>query len=114
MSLCSSVLVATRVDSQVSGIKDSYGRIGFECDEYKLIVSTGSIEYAWARFARRVKDDAKTYCDYRSSREGTLSLYIPYGERMGMNRLNTEAKCSEWKISIPSFSKLANINLLWN
>ena len=47
----------------------------FECDEYKLIVSTGSIEYAWARFARRVKDDAKTYCDYRSSREGTLSLY---------------------------------------
>lgn len=46
----------------------------FECDEYKLIVSTGSIEYAWARFARRVKDDAKTYCDYRSSREGTLSL----------------------------------------
>ena len=56
----------------------------FECDEYKLIVSTGSIEYAWARFARRVKDDAKTYCDYRSSREGTLSLYIPYGERMGM------------------------------
>lgn len=86
----------------------------FECDEYKLIVSTGNIEYAWARFERRVKDDAKTYCDYRSSREGTLSLYIPYGERLGMTTLNTKVKCSEWKSKHPVFSKLANISLQWN
>lgn len=44
----------------------------FECDDYKLIVSTGSIDYAWARFARRVKDSAQSYCDYRSSKEGKL------------------------------------------
>lgn len=56
----------------------------FKCDDYRLIVSTGSIDYAWARFARRVKDTAQSYCDYSSSMEGTLSLYKPFGEHVGM------------------------------
>lgn len=75
----------------------------FECDDYKLIVSTGSIEYAWARFARRVKDAALTYCDYRSSREGKLTLYFPFGGNEGMQTLNPDVKHSEWLKKHPVF-----------
>lgn len=75
----------------------------FECDDYKLIVSTGSIDYAWARFARRVKDSAQSYCDYRSSKEGKLSLYIPYGEHIGMTMLNPDVKRTEWVNKHPVF-----------
>lgn len=49
--------------------------LAFECKDYKVIVSTATIEYAWDRFERRVKDAAQTYCEYKSSREGTLFLY---------------------------------------
>lgn len=73
----------------------------FKCDDYRLIVSTGSIDYAWARFARRVKDTAQSYCDYSSSMEGTLSLYKPFGEHVGMATLNPEVKRSEWKEKHP-------------
>lgn len=75
----------------------------FECDDYKLIVSTGSIDYAWARFARRVKDSAQSYCDYRSSKEGKLSLYMPYGEHIGMTMLNPDVKRTEWVNKLPVF-----------
>ena len=75
----------------------------FECDDYKLIVSTGSIDYAWARFARRVKDSAQSYCDYRSSKEGKLSLYMPYGEHIGMTMLNPDVKRTEWVNKHPVF-----------
>lgn len=75
----------------------------FECDDYKIIVSTGSIDYAWARFARRVKDSAQSYCDYRSSKEGKLSLYTPYGEHIGMTMLNPDVKRTEWVNKHPVF-----------
>lgn len=49
----------------------------FECSDYKITISTPTIEYAWNRFVRRVKDAAQTYCAYTSTREGMLKLYQP-------------------------------------
>lgn len=64
----------------------------FECTDYKITISTASIEYAWGRFERRVRDAALTYCDYASSREGTLRLCRPAAN--GMENL---AKMSAWE-----------------
>ena len=30
----------------------------FDCDDYQLTISTATIDYAWQRFSRRVKDEA--------------------------------------------------------
>ncbi len=49
----------------------------FESGDYKITISTPTIEYAWNRFVRRVKDAAQTYCDYTSTKVGTLKLYQP-------------------------------------
>ena len=69
----------------------------FECPDYRLTVSTATIEYAWERFERRVKTDALGYCDYRSSREGTLSLVDPKELAKGVLQLNPEVGQTEWK-----------------
>ena len=69
----------------------------FECPDYRLTVSTATIEYAWERFERRVKTDALGYCDYRSSREGTLSLVDPKELTKGVQELNPEVVQTEWK-----------------
>ena len=73
----------------------------FECPDYRLTVSTATIEYAWERFERRVKTDALGYCDYRSSREGTLSLVDPKELTKGVQELNPEVVQTEWKKSHP-------------
>ena len=72
-----------------------------ECEEFRLTVSTASIQYAWERFERRVKDAAQTYCDYRSSCEAFLSLYIPYGKTRGMQQMNCDLKHDEWLLKHP-------------
>ena len=69
----------------------------FECPDYRLTVSTATIEYAWERFERRVKSDALSYCDYRASREGTLSLVDPKELTKGVQELNPEVGQTEWK-----------------
>ena len=69
----------------------------FECPDYRLMVSTATIEYAWERFERRVKTDALSYCDYWSSREGTLSLVDPKELTKGVQELNPEVRQTEWK-----------------
>ena len=69
----------------------------FECPDYRLTVSTATIEYAWERFVRRVKTDALSYCDYRASREGTLSLVDPKELTKGVQELNPEVGQTEWK-----------------
>lgn len=68
----------------------------FENSEYRLTISTASIEYAWERFERRVKDAAPRYCDYRSSSEGNLSLYYPFGDNRDIQSLNPEVSAEEW------------------
>lgn len=74
----------------------------FDCDDYTLTISTASIDYAWQRFARRVKDGALTYCDYISSREGTLSLCHPFDEdTYQLHVLNPEVPQTEWKEKHP-------------
>jgi len=69
----------------------------FDCPDYRLTVSTATIEYAWERFERRVKTDAFSYCDYRSSLEGTLSLVDPKELAKGVQELNPEVGQTEWK-----------------
>lgn len=69
----------------------------FECPDYRLTASTATIEYAWERFERRVKTDALSYCDYRSSREGTLSLVDPKDLAKGVQEMNPEVGQTEWK-----------------
>ena len=69
----------------------------FECPDYRLTVSTATIEYAWERFERRVKTDALSYCDYRASREGTLFLVDPKELTKGVQELNPEVGQTEWK-----------------
>ena len=69
----------------------------FECPDYRLTVSTATIEYAWERFERRVKTDALGYCDYRVNREGTLSLVDPKELTKGVQELNPEVGQTEWK-----------------
>ena len=74
----------------------------FDCDDYTLTISTASIDYAWQRFARRVKDEALTYCDYFSSREGKLSLCHPFDEdTCQLHVLNPEVPQTEWKEKHP-------------
>lgn len=69
----------------------------FECPDYRLTISTATIEFAWERFERRVKTDALSYCDYKSSREGALSLVNPKEQTNGLQELNPEVKQTEWK-----------------
>lgn len=74
----------------------------FDCDDYTLTISTASIDNAWQRFSRRVKDDALTYCDYFSSRNGKLSLYCPFDENSYEPLpLNPEVPQTEWKEKHP-------------
>ena len=45
-----------------------------ECQDYKVSLNTNEIRSAWNRFRKRAKS-ATTYCDYKSSQEGTLQVY---------------------------------------
>lgn len=75
----------------------------FECPhenggyDFKLTISTTSIEYAWERFERRVKDRAVSYCEYRSLREGKLSLLCPWEAQRGLQELIPDVLQSEWR-----------------
>lgn len=73
----------------------------FECPDYRLTVSTATIEYAWERFERRVKADAFSYCDYRSNRVGTLFLIDPKDQQKGVQVLNSEGEQMEWREQHP-------------
>lgn len=74
----------------------------FECPHHKggydfrLTVSTATIEYAWERFHRRVKDRSESYCEYRSLREGRLSLLSPWELAKGLQEQNPEVFQTEW------------------
>lgn len=69
--------------------------------DYTVTVSTATIEYAWERFERRVKDAALGYCDYRSGREGKLWLVNPKEWSKGLQVLNTEVCQVEWNEKHP-------------
>ena len=73
----------------------------FECPEYRLTISTADVSYAWERFERRVKDEALSYCGYKSSCEGYLSLLNPKEISRGLQKLNPEVPQTEWKEKHP-------------
>ena len=64
--------------------------------DFRLMVSTAIIEYAWERFERRVKDRSASYCEYRSLREGRLSLLNPWKLSDGLQELNTDVLQTKW------------------
>ena len=69
--------------------------------DFRLIVSTATIEYAWERFERRVKDRSACYCEYRSLREGRLSLLNPWKMTDGLLELNFDVLQTEWREKHP-------------
>lgn len=79
----------------------------FECPhesgdyDFRLTVSTATIEYAWERFERRVKERSVTYCEYKSEREGTLSLLSPWKIEEGVKTLNPDVLQTEWREKQP-------------
>ena len=73
----------------------------FECTEYRLTISTADVSYAWERFERRVKDEAMSYCDYKSSCEGTLSLLNLRELSSGLQKLNPEVPQTLWREKHP-------------
>lgn len=69
----------------------------FECSDYQITVSTASVNYAWDRFVRRVKNAAATYCAYSSSNNGTLLLSELATENKNLVAQNDEiVPCDEW------------------
>lgn len=69
----------------------------FECTDYQITVSTASVNYAWDRFVRRVKNAATTYCAYSSSHDGTLLLSELATENKNLVAQNDEiVPCDEW------------------
>ena len=64
--------------------------------DFRLTLSTAKIEYAWERFERRVKDRSASYCEYRSLREGRLSLLNPWNMSDGLQELNPYVLHTEW------------------
>lgn len=69
----------------------------FECPDYLITVSTASVNYAWDRFARRVRSAAQTYCAYSSSRKGTLKLRdLPAGKNELVAQNDEIVPCEEW------------------
>ena len=69
----------------------------FVCPDYQVTISTASIDYAWDRFVRRVKNDALTYCEYSSRREGTLWLRNQKAEKKELVVQNDEdVPRTEW------------------
>ena len=79
----------------------------FECPhesgnyDFRLTVSTATIEYAWERFERRVKDRSLNYCEYKSLREGKLSLLYPRKLADGLQEQNPEVLQTEWREKHP-------------
>ncbi len=69
--------------------------------DFRLTISTASIEYAWERFARRVKDRSTTYCEYRSGREGRLYLLYPWVSGDGLQEQNPDVLQLEWREKHP-------------
>lgn len=69
----------------------------FKCTDYQITVSTASVNYAWDRFVRRVKNAAATYCAYSSSHNGTLLLSELATENKNLVAQNDEiVPCDEW------------------
>ena len=69
----------------------------FVCPDYQVTISTASIDYAWDRFVRRVKNGALTYCEYSSRREGTLWLRNQKAEKKELVVQNDEdVPRTEW------------------
>ena len=79
----------------------------FECPhesgnfDFRLTISTATIEYAWERFERRVKDRSLNYCEYKSLREGKLSLLNPRRLADELQEQNPEVLQTEWREKHP-------------
>lgn len=70
--------------------------------------TTADMGNCWRRFRSRVGEKASTYCDYRATLSGTLSLAEPPANTLSQIG---EPNCAEWKELPPVFYETATYNI---
>ena len=66
----------------------------------EIMMSTANISTPWQRFLGRVKDNARTYCDYSSTIEGLLKLVNPDND-FSFETIDGETNSTDWKQKWP-------------
>lgn len=84
--------------------------LSFKSANVEITANTAAdMANCWRRFRARVGDKAETYCDYRSTLSGSLTLALPSN---GYTLMQTgEAACCEWKNLPPVFYETALYNI---
>ena len=83
--------------------------LSFKSANVEITANTAAdIANCWHRFCARVKERALTYCDYRSTLPGMLSLAKPPG--FGLNPIG-EPDSKEWTNEPPAFYETATYNV---
>ncbi len=81
-----------------------------EDDNVVINVSTAAdMAKCWLRFRSRVGENAMSYCDYRTTLQGLLSLALP--PNFSTSPIN-ETICAEWKELPPVFYETATYNIV--
>lgn len=83
--------------------------LSFKSANVEITASTAAdMSNCWRRFRARVGDKATTYCDYRSTLPGQLSLLLPGG--FALEAVGTP-DAREWKDQPPVFYETATYNV---
>ena len=86
--------------------------LSFKSDDGKIAITASTaadMANCWQRFRSRVKEKATTYCDYRSTLEGTLNLALP-DNRFSLDEV-TNTISREWCDLPPVFYETALYNV---
>ena len=75
----------------------------------EISISTANIQTPWKRFQGRVKDAARTYCDYSTTMIGTLSLADVDGN-FSLKELPADLITKEWRELWPVFYETCKYN----
>ena len=78
-------------------------------EDVEISISTANIQAPWKRFQGRVKDAARTYCDYSTTMVGTLSLADVDGN-FAMKELPGDMRTREWRDLWPVFYETCKYN----
>ncbi len=84
----------------------------YKSDDENIVITASTaadMTNCWHRFRSRVKEKAMTYCDYRSTLPGTLSLSLPLANQLWQIG---EPNCTEWKELPPVFYETATYNIV--
>ena len=75
----------------------------------EIKLATANIHTPWKRFLGRVKDDARTYCEYSASMDGTLHLVNP-DEGYTIRAIEDNTTACEWKEKWPVIYETCRYN----